>query len=172
MADKHTRKIKNKMPYKKTKTRDKKTAKVLSASRQKRIKMLEQGLLNSEEMNKKLLIASSDAIVTISSGGIIIHASEHAADMFSVDDVEELFGRRIYDFTAARDKQKLLEGIKRCFVEGYVRGMEITFMGNSGRDVDSNVNCVKLATASASPDAAMLAIRDISARKRMEKHLI
>jgi PAS domain S-box-containing protein/putative nucleotidyltransferase with HDIG domain len=141
-------------------------------SSEKRLGILELSLKKSEEMNKKIAMASLDAIVITDAGGIIIFATEKAAELYGCLSPEELTTRSAFEFIDETCHAILKTNIERVLSEGFMSGTEYTFIKKDGLKLFAEINSAVVSDPAGRPLFIVNTVRDVTKRKKMEEALI
>ncbi|MBC7229641.1 MAG: PAS domain-containing sensor histidine kinase [Actinobacteria bacterium] len=131
----------------------------------------EAELKESEEMYRTLVLTSPDAVTISDLQGRLIYVSPYALKMNGYEDEDEVLGKNAFIFIHPRDHDKAIEAWKRVISEGTVHNVELTGIRRDGSDFAAELNAALIRDAAGEPKRLVAFIRDISARKRMEKEL-
>jgi len=126
---------------------------------------------NSSEIYKKLLITSSDAVTITDLDGNIMYASERAAHIYGAAGAQELIGKSSFIFIAPENREKFLLNIKRTLKEGFLSGVEYTFLQKDGSRFLGAMNISAIKDAKGKAVALLGSIRDVTRNRQMEGRL-
>jgi PAS domain S-box-containing protein/putative nucleotidyltransferase with HDIG domain len=139
---------------------------------EKRLKILEQSLKKSEEMNKKIAMSSLDAIVITDAGGKIIFGTEKAAELYGCLSPDELTNRSAFDFIDATCHTSLKINLERVLAEGFMSGAEYTVIKKDGSKSFAEINSAVVSDPAGKPLFVVNTVRDVTKRKKMEEALV
>ncbi len=123
-----------------------------------KIKTLQNSLKNSEEMYKKIIMTSNDAIIMIDKRFDILFSSDKAAQIFGFWDEKSMEGRKFFDLVLP-DERKIIKAIfKRAFNEGFVGNFRSKFIKKE-KEFYGLVNIARVNNADKEPFALLLTIR-------------
>ncbi len=129
----------------------------------------EEALHASEERYRRLLELASDAIV-LHSGGHLVLANEAAARLFGAAGPEQLLGKPIGDFVAAKDRSAVQKGSRKLAVPGG----SAPFVKRKLIRIDGTRFDADVAASPCSYDgkpAVQLVVRNVAEHKEIDQHL-
>jgi PAS domain S-box-containing protein len=133
-------------------------------------KQAEEALRESEELYRKLVEASPEAIAVVDLKGNVLKLSESAMEMFGYSE-EDLSGASLFDFVTdgywdgvALNRETLIE-------TGRVVGSEMAIRKKDGSEVFVEVNASTIKDEDGNPSAIVAVVRDITERKAAEEAL-
>jgi PAS domain S-box-containing protein len=134
-------------------------------------KDMENELRRSERRGRTIIDASPDGIVEMAADGRIVFASQRCAVKLGHAGVEELVGRNMADIVAPAELPAA-----RAYVGAVLRGeagrsVGFTLLGKDGTPVPVEVNAEPLAAEDGDETHVIIALRDITVRKRTETAL-
>ena len=133
-----------------------------------KIKTLESGIKNSEELYKKLIMTSNDAIFIVDKEGTIIFNSEKAIGLFGYEKGQNMYGINLTDLVIKSEKQRIFDDIKRVFKEGFIGNLQYTFLKSNNKKFTGLVNAAKIKGTFETPFAFIMTLKDITKQKEMD----
>ncbi|WP_208596370.1 PAS domain S-box protein [Desulfonatronospira thiodismutans] len=134
-------------------------------------KLAEEALLESEEMQRKILQAVPDLIVRTDLEGIITFVNELAYPGLSYIPQASIYGRSLFSFIDARDLPRAQENaLKR--LEKNIGPQEYRLNFEEGISIDTEINGAVVYDKESMPVGMVYVIRDITDRKRDKKELL
>jgi PAS domain S-box-containing protein len=131
-------------------------------------KIAEIKLRDSERKYRALVDATNTGYLIIDKQGKVIDANEEYVRLSGHGELGEIIGRSVMEWTADFDREKNRGAVDRCLKNGFINGLIIHYIGNSGivpleinaavADLGSSVQIVSLC-------------RDISEREKAETKL-
>ncbi|MFA8436684.1 MAG: PAS domain S-box protein [Marinifilaceae bacterium] len=134
-------------------------------------KSVEQDLVESEEMYRTLLNASPDGIIITDLKGRITQVSNMAVELFDAENCTML-GKRYLEFIPIDLHRKAAKTFSKTLTEGLIQNVEFKLIRNKSSQFIGEISTTLIQEANGNPKAYMAIIRDITQRKKMEKHLI
>jgi len=151
---------------------------ILVASRSVRRRVAERDraervLRESEERLRTMIETSPDAIGVLSFTGRVLMANQQAAILCGFDRVEDLVsaGLTVFDFLPPEEHQRAEANIRRLPEVGILRGIEYCCIRRNGDRVPVEMSASVLRDPYGMPNAVLIAVRDITDRKRTEAEL-
>lgn len=137
-----------------------------SESRQKRT---DEALQNSEEKYKFLIDTTHTGYVILTAEGLVIDANAEYVRISGHDRLDEILQRSVVEWTAEYDQARNAEEVKRCLASGFVRNLEIDYIGKHRHitSVEINANLI----GSDNEVRIFTLCRDIGKRKAVENAL-
>ena len=131
-------------------------------------KRAEEALRESEQRLRTAIETSPDGIVLVELDGSLLMTNRQAALLGGFRDVGELFasGKSGFDFLTPEDWQRVQEKMGELMEKDIVRNMELQVCRIDGRRIPVEVNASLQRNAQGEPKAMLVAVRDISDRKR------
>ena len=145
-------------------------AAVLEKSNAER-KRIEKELRESEEMYRKLVETSPEAVTVTDLRGRITHVSQKTLTLHGADGADEMLGRSAFDFIAPEDYQRAARNLKKTMWEEAVTKAEYTMLKKDGTRFTGELNATLIRDAEGNPKAFIATVRDITERKRAERAL-
>lgn len=134
-----------------------------------KIKTLENGLKNSEELYKKFIMTTNDVIFIVDKEGTIIFNSEKAMESFGCEKGQNMNGVKLTELVIQSDKQKIYDDIKRIFKEGFIGNLQYTFLKSNNKKFTGLVNAAKIKGAFAAPCTFIMTLKDITRQKEINQ---
>lgn len=134
-------------------------------------RLAEEQRRQSEELYRKLVEASPDAIAVLDLNGRFISCNVQHAMMFGVDDPVKMIGKHAGEFLS-KDEQDLFESVKKNVYELPVATIEVEIFRGDGSKIIKENNLVLLRDSGGDPTGILVVGRDITERKRFEQDLI
>lgn len=134
-----------------------------------KIKTLENGLKNSEELYKKFIMTTNDVIFIVDKEGTIIFNSEKAMELFGCEKGQNMNGVKLTELVIQSDKQKIYDDIKRVFKEGFIGNLQYTFLKSNNKKFTGLVNAAKIKGAFGTPFSFIMTLRDITKQKEINQ---
>lgn len=131
-------------------------------------KQVEKALLESEEMQRRLLQAVPDMIVKTDLEGTIIFVNEMAFPGLENVPDSSLSGKNIFSFIAPHDLPRARENA-RTRLDLNIGPQEYQLVFESGSVVDTEVNGAVIRDSEDRPQGMVFVIRDITERKRAQQ---
>ena len=131
-----------------------------------------EDLRKSEEKLRSIFAASPDAVVVTDLTGTIIECNQAALTMTDFSKREELIGKSAFEFIAEKDRQKIIENLKKTLEQGSVKNIEYTCITRNGKEFPAELSASVIRDASGKPVAFVGIMKDITERKLMEQKLL
>ncbi|HRZ28365.1 MAG TPA: PAS domain S-box protein [Spirochaetota bacterium] len=136
-------------------------------------KRAEEALVRSEELYRSILTASPDDITIVDLSGRITAGSPMAVKMFGYASEEEILGRDALEFIVPEDREFARTNLARRFRGGSPLGtVEYRGLRADGSLFDMEVNADLIRGKDGKPTSMVLIVRDVTERKRIERHRI
>jgi PAS domain S-box-containing protein len=94
--------------------------------------IIEEALWEREELYRRLIETSPDAITLTDSSANIIMVSQQAVALYGCDGPEDMIGRSAFDFIAEEDRPRAVENTRKTLETGAVRSIEYTLVRKDG----------------------------------------
>lgn len=130
-------------------------------------KRAEEALQQSEEKYKALIETTSTGWHILDAQDRVIDANKEYIQLTGHDELEEIIGRSVVEWTAPHDMERNAAELKKCYEQGYIRNLEIDYVNRIGQITPVEIN----ATVMGRGDSVRIfgLCRDITERKRTEK---
>jgi PAS domain S-box-containing protein len=96
------------------------------------IREKEQALRESEERYRTLIETTDTGFVVIDSEGRVMDANRNYVRLTGHDDIKEILGHRVTEWTADYEKEKNSAIISECSRNGVIRNLEIDYVNRAG----------------------------------------
>ncbi|MCC7373561.1 MAG: PAS domain S-box protein [Verrucomicrobiales bacterium] len=130
-----------------------------------------EGVRESEELYRKLIQASPDAITVAELDGTITLVSPRAIELFGLCENESAVGRNLFEWVAPEDHDRAAATIRDLVEIGAVKQSEFMLLRGCGGRFEAEVNVALLRSATGAAKGMIIITRDISARRRAEQQL-
>jgi len=129
----------------------------------------EEALQESEQKFKTLIETANTGYLIIDNEGRVLVANQEYVRLSGHNDLEEILGRKVTEWTAKHDLRRNTEEVKKCMELGYVRNLEIDYKDKRGRITAIEINATVI--QSQSGPQILSICRDITDRKQSEEKL-
>ncbi len=151
------------------------TINVVDMSEQERVRAAlratEQGLLESEELSRRVLAAMPDVVIRTDLTGRIAFVSDVAARLAGFLNNEALIGERIFSFLGSDDAQRAERNAQAMLTHPMGR-QEYRLILKGGCTLDCDVSGEVLRRADGTPYGFVYIVRDVTAQRRTERELV
>jgi PAS domain S-box-containing protein len=130
-------------------------------------KRAEEALRNSEEKYRKLVDTTDTGYVIVDSGGCVLDANQRYVEMAGHQNLEEILGRSVLEWTDPADVEKNRQAVRLCGEQGFTRNFEVGYVDRAGKVTPIEINAT-VVTEDSGPRILALC-RDITKRKRAEQ---
>jgi PAS domain S-box-containing protein len=133
-------------------------------------KHAEDVLKESEEKYRALIETTNTGFVIVDQNGFVLDANKEYTRLTAHQDLGEIVGRSVVEWTADYDKEKNEKAVRECFNEGQIRNLEIGYIDSKGSitPVELNATCI----AAEGGTQILMLCRNITNRKRAEEALL
>lgn len=126
-------------------------------------------LYDSEEKYRALIETTDTGFVILDPEGRVLSANAEYVRVSGHEQVEEILGRSVVEWTAPHDRERNAQEIKKCLELGSVRNLDLDYAGRDGGIVPVEMNATVVMTESG---VEILSVcRDVGARRRAEREL-
>lgn len=132
-------------------------------------KRTEGALRESEAKYRALIETTGTGYVIIDAAGRVLDANREYVRLTGRTTLEEILGRPVTEWTAPHDQARNAEEIKQCVARGFVRDLELEYVGPTGERLPIEINATVLPRTGEIRVVSLC--RDISERKRGEQVL-
>jgi PAS domain S-box-containing protein len=128
-----------------------------------------EALRESAEKYRILIETTNTGFVIIDEAGRVLDANAEYLRLTGYERLDQIVNRPVTDWTAAADRERNAEQVRRCMQHGTVRDLEVDYVGPDGRVTPVEIN----ATVRRGPAGATIftVCRDITNRRRAEQAL-
>lgn len=126
-------------------------------------------LRESEEMLRKILESSPDAITVTDMNGKITGCNQATMELYGFSTREQMIGLSAFDFIAPQDQEKAMANMQNTLKEDSVRDVEYTCLRKDGSEFTAQLSASVIEYAFDKPNAFVAVTKDITARKKAEE---
>ncbi len=132
-------------------------------------KEAEEALRLSEEQYRVLIETTDTGFVVLDAAGRILDANAEYVRLTGHDQLEEIRGRNVVEWTAPHDLKRNADEVKKCFERGFIRNLEVDYVDRKRQITPVEIN----ATVVGKGDGAKILslCRDITERRHAEEAL-
>ena len=130
-------------------------------------KQAEAALHESEEKYKTLLETTDTGYVILDAEGKVCGANREYVRLTGHGALAEISGKNVAEWTAAHDRERNAAEVRKCLQQGFVRNLEIDYVGREGRIVPVEINATVVKSGQGVQILALC--RDITERKMAEE---
>ncbi len=131
-------------------------------------KMSEQALKISEEKYRTMVNNSPDGILLVNMNGIITEASGIGLELLGADNKEDLVGKNFHAFVPSDENDAIKDVFEKTMNDGICQNFEIKIRKKNKSIFLSEISSTLIQDNQGQPISVMIAIRDISFRKKLE----
>ncbi len=131
-------------------------------------KMSEQALKISEEKYRTMVNNSPDGILLVNMNGIITEASGIGLELLGADNKEDLVGKNFHAFVPSDENDAIKDVFEKTMNDGICQNFEIKIKKKNKSIFLSEISSTLIQDNQGQPISVMIAIRDISFRKKLE----
>ncbi|MGA3208021.1 MAG: PAS domain S-box protein, partial [Syntrophales bacterium] len=132
-------------------------------------KKAEEALKESEKKYRALVETTDTGFVIIDGNGTVLDANENYIRMTGRKTLDEIRNRNVSEWTARHDLERNVQTVKKCFEQGFIRNLEISYVNEEGDNTPVEINATVVETKEGKRIVSL--IRDITERKRAENTL-
>ncbi|MFA4901785.1 MAG: PAS domain S-box protein [Desulfobaccales bacterium] len=129
----------------------------------------EETLRDSEEKYRGLIETTGTGYVIIDPEGKVLDANPEYVRISGHDQLEEIVGRSVIEWTAKGDRDRNAAEVKQCFQNGFVKSLELHYQQKDGRIIPVEINATTINTSEGLKVLSL--VRDISERKQAQEAL-
>ncbi|MFH1019937.1 MAG: cache domain-containing protein [Pseudomonadota bacterium] len=130
---------------------------------------MEEGLRKSEEKYRVLIDTTGTGFVKIDGEGRVLDANQEYVWLTGHDDVAEILGHRMTEWTAEHDQARNREAVQECVKLGVVRHLQIDYVDGHGGFTPVELNAT-VVQGDGQPEILTIC-HDVSIRKGLEERL-
>ncbi|MGO9393450.1 MAG: ATP-binding protein, partial [Desulfobaccales bacterium] len=127
----------------------------------------EEALRESEEKYRGLIETTNTGYVIVDAAGKVLDANPEYVRLTGHNDLKEILGRGVLEWTAQQDRGKNAAAQEQCQKTGLVKHLELTYAGGDGRSIPVEINATAITTSEGVKRIAL--VRDISERQRVKE---
>ncbi|HEX2866181.1 MAG TPA: PAS domain S-box protein [Ignavibacteriales bacterium] len=139
---------------------------------EKRRRLAEKALKDSEKKFRTLVELSPDAITLVDMNSKILACNQQAAFMLGFETPDEVIGKNSLDMVSPEDRPDLEKQMKRLLVEGNIRNVESKFIRRDGHEFPVEFSAGMVYDSNGRPQSFTTVARDITGRKQAEEELL
>lgn len=125
-------------------------------------------LLESEELYRKLVSTSPDAICMTNMEGFITFASPKAIDLFGYKNDNEIIGHPLISWIAPENRKKGIRNFKHLINNGFPLDKEYLLIKKDKTHFHGEINASVIRSADQKPKGLIIITRDITDRKQAD----
>lgn len=128
------------------------------------------GILKESGEKYRALVETTDTgYVILDGNGNVMDANREYVRLTGHQELDEIHGRNVTEWTAQYDADRNVQEVIRCFKQGFIRDLRIDYTDKAGKVIPIEINATVIDT-STGPQIVTLC-RDITKRKQAEKEL-
>jgi PAS domain S-box-containing protein len=131
----------------------------------------ERAARESEEMYRKLIAASPDAITVTDLEGRITLVSPKALELFRVPTAEQALGRTIFEWVSGPDRDKALGIFRELTATGQVQVCNLVLRREDGGLFDAEASAAPIQSSEGTARGLVVISRDLTKHKLLEEQL-
>lgn len=124
----------------------------------------QEALQKSNELYRVLIETTGTGYVIIDKNGIVINANNEYLRLCGYQELSEILGKSVLDWTSTDQKTKNADALKRCIEKGNIKDFETVYVDKDGNTIPVEINATMIVNDK-KPQIFSLC-RDISERKR------
>lgn len=133
-------------------------------------KKIQQSLIDSEQLHRKILMTVPDLVVRADLEGTIVYVNEEALASFSISSPDHVIGHNVFSFITDDDLPRAMENYQ-IMLQNKVGLQEYKINNPDGLVFDCEVNADVILDSQNQIAGMVYVLRDVSERKRAEKQL-
>jgi two-component system cell cycle sensor histidine kinase/response regulator CckA len=130
-------------------------------------KRAQKALLESERKYKLLIETTNTGFVILDDNGKVLDANQEYVRMTGNVRLKDILGRAVMEWTAPYDRERNAAAVRECMRKGFIRDLEIDYLGPQGETTPIEVQATVLSTAESSQIISIC--RDITDRRLAAK---
>ncbi|HCE42805.1 MAG TPA: hypothetical protein DET40_04600 [Lentisphaeria bacterium] len=99
-----------------------------------------ESLERGERKYRSLVETTNTGYVVIDTEGRVLDANQEYVRLAGKDELKQIVGRKVTEWTADYEKKKNAEAVKKCAIDGHVRNLEIDYVDSSGKITPIEIN--------------------------------
>ncbi|MEI6310191.1 MAG: PAS domain S-box protein, partial [bacterium] len=132
-------------------------------------KRAEEALQKSLTLYSGLIETTGTGFVILNNLGNVVDANEEYLRLSGHENLSQILGRNVVEWTAEYEKEKNAEAVGQCLREGQLRNFEIDYVNAEGKITPIEINSTVVTVDGA--NQILTLCRDITERKRAEESL-
>ncbi len=134
-------------------------------------KSIETALKQSEETYRALFETAQDAIFLLDPEGYYVRVNPRAPELLGFENMEEIIGRNAQEFIDPTQQPDADDKLKKLLAGERIPVYERRFIRQDGVKIDAEINLSLLRDTEGKPKYIQSVVRDIGARKQVERRL-
>jgi len=126
----------------------------------------EAELRENEEKYRGLIETTNTGYVIVDAEGKVLDANSEYARLTGYNDIKEILGRSVIEWTVEHDQGKNVAALEQCMKTGIVKHLELDYIGRDGWSIPVEINATAISTSEGVKILSL--VRDISDRRRAE----
>jgi len=135
-------------------------------------KRIEDELLQSEGKLRAMFKSIADGVIVTDLQVLMTELNDATLFLHGYGRREELLGRTILDLVAEEDHPKVIEALRKTFLQGHSGHMEYTLLARDGKQTDAELSAALMRDKSGKPTGFIMIVKDITERKRAEEEIL
>jgi PAS domain S-box-containing protein len=123
-------------------------------------------LRENEEKYRGLIETTNTGYVIVDAEGKVLDANSEYARLTGCNEIKEILGRSVIEWTAEHDRAKNAAALEQCLQIGLVKCVELDYTGRDGWFIPVEINATAISTSEGVKFLSL--VRDISDRRRAE----
>jgi PAS domain S-box-containing protein len=123
----------------------------------------------SEAKYRALIETTGTGFVIVDQAGNVLDANSEYVYLTGHQELGEILGRNVTEWTAAYEKEKNKKAVIQCFTDGYIRNFEIDYTDAAGNITPIEINATVVEMNGT--QSILTLCRDISERKQVDRDL-
>jgi len=123
----------------------------------------------AEEKYRSLVETTNTGYVIIDDSGVVMDANQEYMALTGRTRRDEIIGHNVLEWTAPYEKERNAAAVRTCIDQGYIRNLEIDYLGIAGRAIPVEINATVL--RSEGSISILSLCRDITERRKADEAL-
>lgn len=135
-------------------------------------KLAELALIESEQLYRKLISASPDAVFKINAEGLIVFASQQSKKLFRISDESLIIGTHINEWIVKTDQLRVIENLTSQDSEKNSRDTDILLQRKDGSTFSGELRTAIISDSDGKSTGLIVVVRNITDRKQVEQRIL
>lgn len=135
-------------------------------------KLAELALIESEQLYRKLISASPDAVFKINADGFIVFASQQSKELFRISDENIIIGTHIKEWIVKTDQFRVIENLKLQSPEKSTGDTHVVLQRKDGSTFSGELRTAIIGDSDGKSKGLIVVVRNITDRKQMEQRIL
>lgn len=135
-------------------------------------KLAELALIESEQLYRKLISASPDAVFKIDADGIILFASRQSKKLFRISDESLITGTHINNWIVKTDRARVTENFKLPNSQNTSKDIHVILQRRDGSTFSGELRTAKISDSDGKSKGFIVVVRNITDRKEVEQRIL